>query len=35
MNVAMSITVRLEISGISIDERGHEYCCGVEDLRYI
>jgi len=35
MNLTMCVTVGLEISGISIEERGHECCCGVGDLGYI
>ena len=35
MNLAMSVTVGLEISGISIDELDHECYCVVGDLGYI
>jgi hypothetical protein len=35
MNLAMSVTVGLEISGISIDELDHECYCGFGDIRYI
>ena len=35
MNLAMSVTVGLEISGISIDELDHVCYCGVGDLGYI
>jgi hypothetical protein len=35
MNFAMSVTVGLEISGISVDELGHAGYCVVGDLRYI
>ena len=35
MNLAMGVTVGLEISGISTDELNHECYCVVGDLRYI
>ena len=35
MNLTMSVTVGLEISGISTDELNHECYCKVEDFRYI
>jgi hypothetical protein len=35
MNFAMSVTVGLEISGISVDELGHVGYFVVGDLRYI
>jgi hypothetical protein len=35
MNFAMGVTVRMEISGISVDELSHVCCCGVGDLGYI
>jgi hypothetical protein len=35
MSFAMRVTVWFEISGISKDELGHEYYCGVGDLKYM
>jgi hypothetical protein len=35
MNFAMSVTVGLEISGISVDELLHADYCVVGNLRYI
>jgi hypothetical protein len=35
MNLTMSVTVWLKISGISTDDLSHVCYCGVEDLRYI
>jgi hypothetical protein len=34
MNLTMSVTVWLKISGITTDELNHECYCWVEDLRY-
>ena len=35
MNFAMGFTVRMELSGISIDELRHAGYCGVVDLGYV